>query len=84
LGWPGHRAALAFFALVIGAWLVTMAVLMRQASLPPTASGKMLVVFEPGLSNDEVFARVTSAGARPISGPVPSPSSGSYPATAKG
>ena len=43
-----------------------MAVLMRQASLPHEASGPMLAVFEPGTPPDDIFAKLTIAGARPI------------------
>ncbi len=39
---------------------------MRDAALPPTASGTMLAVFEPGTSRDAAFASLTRAGARPV------------------
>lgn len=64
--WPGHRLAFTLFFAVILAWVAVMAVLMRQASLPATASGPMLAVFEPGTSPDDIFARLTIAGARPV------------------
>ena len=51
---------------VIVAWLAVMAILMRQASLLPEASGTMLAVFEPGTNPDDIFAKLTIAGARPI------------------
>jgi hypothetical protein len=66
MGWPGHRLALIFFAAVLVAWIAVMAVLMRRASLPAEASGPMLAVFEPGTSSDDIFARLTFAGARPV------------------
>jgi hypothetical protein len=64
--WPGHRAALGILAAVLALWIVVMAVVMRDAALPPEASGTMLAVFEPGTPQDEIFAKLTRAGARPI------------------
>ncbi len=66
MSWPGHRLAFTLFFAVILAWVAIMAILMRQASLPATASGPMLAVFEPGTSPDDIFARLTIAGARPV------------------
>ena len=43
--WPGHRLAISLFFSVIFLWIAVMAILMRQASLPPEASGPMLAVF---------------------------------------
>jgi hypothetical protein len=64
--WPGHRLAISLFLGVIVAWIAVMAILMRQAALPPEASGPMLAVFEPGTAADDIFAKLTMAGARPI------------------
>ena len=64
--WPGHRLAISLFLSVIVLWVAIMAILMRQASLPPEASGPMLAVFEPGTTPDDIFARLTTAGARPV------------------
>jgi hypothetical protein len=64
--WPGHRLAVSLFVSVLVVWIAVMAVLMRQASLPHEASGPMLAVFEPGTSADDIFAKLTIAGARPI------------------
>ena len=64
--WPGHRLALGFFVSILLIWLMAMAVLMRQSVLPPEASGPMLAVFEPGTSEDEIFASLTRAGARVV------------------
>lgn len=64
--WPGHRLAIGLFLGVIVVWVAVMAVLMRQASLPNEASGPMLAVFEPGTPSDDIFAKLTIAGARPI------------------
>ncbi len=66
MGWPGHRLAITLFVTVIVAWIAVMAVLMRRSSLPPQASGPMLAVFEPGTPNDDIFAKLTFAGARPV------------------
>jgi hypothetical protein len=63
---PGHRLALTLFASVLVLWLAGMAVLMRQAALPPEASGPMLAVFEPGTPADEIFASLTRANARVV------------------
>ena len=63
---PGHRLALGLFAAVVGVWIAVMAVVMRDAALPPEASGLMLAVFEPGLPDDVVFAHLVRAGARPV------------------
>jgi hypothetical protein len=62
----GHRLALGLFASVLAVWLVVMAIVMRHAALPAEASGPMIAVFEPGISSDDVFARLTQAGARPL------------------
>ena len=64
--WPGHRLAISLFFSVIFLWIAIMAILMRQASLPPEASGPMLAVFEPGTTPDDIFAILTIAGAKPI------------------
>ena len=64
--WPGHRLAITFFLGVIAIWIAVMAVVMRHAALSPDASGIMLAVFEPGTSQDTIFASLTRAGARPI------------------
>lgn len=64
--WPGHRLAISLFLSVLAIWIAVMAVLMRQASLPHEASGLMLAVFEPGTPPDDIFAKLTIAGARPI------------------
>jgi len=63
---PGHRFALALFAVVIALWLVVMMAIMRNAALPPDATGPMLVVFEPGTTSQSAFAAITQAGGRPI------------------
>ena len=64
--WPGHRLAVSLLLAVLVVWIAIMAVLMRQASLPHEASGPMLAVFEPGTPPDDIFAKLTIAGARPI------------------
>jgi hypothetical protein len=62
----GHGLALGLFAGVIAVWLVVMVIVMRHAALPAEASGPMIAVFEPGVSADDVFAKLTQAGARPV------------------
>lgn len=64
--WPGHRLALTLFLSVLGIWLAVMAAVMRAAALPPEAAGPMLAIFEPGTPQDQVFASLVNAGARPV------------------
>jgi hypothetical protein len=66
--WPGHRFAAAFGGIVLVVWLIVMAVMMRQAALPPEAPGPLLAVFEPGMSEDEMFARIIAANGKPLRG----------------
>lgn len=61
-----HRLALGLFAGVIALWLVAMFVVMRDAALPASANGPMLVVFDPGTAADDAFAAITRAGAKPV------------------
>jgi hypothetical protein len=62
----GHRLALWLAAAVVVASLIAMAVAMRAAALPPETSGKMLVVFEPGTEQSDIFARLIAAGGAPL------------------
>jgi hypothetical protein len=64
MGYPGHRFVLIFFAAVLLIWVVVMAALMRASALPPDATGTMLVVFNPGIPEEQAFAALTQAGAR--------------------
>jgi len=64
--WPGHRFALAFGAIILVLWLVVMAVMMRQAALPPEAAGPLLAVFEPGTSQGDIFTRIVAANGKPM------------------
>ncbi len=66
MSWPGHRLALTLFFAVLGIWLAVMAAVMRVAALPPEATGPMLVVFEPGTPEDQLFASLVKAGALPV------------------
>lgn len=50
----------------MAAWLVGMAIAMRHAALPPEATGPMLVVFEPGTSQNEIFSSIVASGAKPV------------------
>lgn len=60
----GHRLALMLFMGVLLVWLIGMAVVIRHAALPAEASGPMLAVFEPGMAEEDIFARLTRAEAR--------------------
>ena len=62
----GHRLALWLAAGVVAVSLAAMATAMRASALPPEASGKMLVVFQPGTSQDEIFAHLIEAGGSPV------------------
>jgi hypothetical protein len=64
--WPGHRFAFGLFAGVLIAWLGAMVILMRHSALPDEASGKMIVVFDPGITSEQAFKVITNAGANPI------------------
>lgn len=66
--WPGHKFAAVFGGLVLVIWLIVMAVMMRQAALPPEASGPLLAVFEPGMSENDMFARIIAADGKPLRG----------------
>jgi hypothetical protein len=61
-----HRLAFSIFGVVLAIWLLGMFALMRASALPPETTGKMLVVFEPGISGEAAFAAITQAGASPI------------------
>jgi hypothetical protein len=62
----GHGLAIGLFAGVLAVWFMVMAIVMRQAALPAEAAGPMIAVFEPGISADEAFARLTRASATPV------------------
>jgi len=62
----GHKLALWLAAAVIAVSLAAMAVAMRAAALPPEATGKMLVVFEPGTSQEDILLRLIAAGGAPV------------------
>jgi hypothetical protein len=64
--WPGHKFAFAVFAAVLILWLGAMVVLMRHSALPDEATGKMLVIFDTGTTEDEAIRAITAAGANPI------------------
>ncbi len=64
--WPGHRLAITLFVSIIVIWLAGMAWLMRESALPPEAKGPMLVVFEPGRPEQDIFAAIVKAGAKPV------------------
>lgn len=60
----GHRLAVLLFAGVLLVWLIGMAIVIRHAALPTEASGPMLAVFEPGMAEEDMFARLARAEAR--------------------
>jgi hypothetical protein len=64
--WPGHRLALGLALAVLVLWFAVRAITVRLAALPASASGPMLVAFEPGTSEDRIFGNIIAAGARPV------------------
>jgi hypothetical protein len=66
MNFPCHKFAAAMFCSVIVLWLIAMAVIMRAGALPAEASGTMLAVFNPGTPQDQIFASLVNAGAKPI------------------
>jgi hypothetical protein len=66
MNFPGHKFAATLFSSVIVVWLFAMAIIMRAGALPAEASGTMLAVFNPGTSQDQIFAMLVNAGAKPI------------------
>ena len=64
--WPGHKFAFTFFGVVMLAWLLVMLVLVRNAALPAEATGAMLAVFNPGVSETEAVQMIAAAKGRII------------------
>lgn len=62
----GHKLALWLAVAVLVVSLGAMAAAMRAAALPDDASGTMIVVFQPGTGEDEIFARLVAAGGAPM------------------
>jgi hypothetical protein len=62
----GHKLALWLAAGVLAVSLAAMATGMRAAALPPDASGVMLVVFQPGTPEAEIFGSLIRAGGAPV------------------
>jgi hypothetical protein len=57
-----HLFAARLFGAVLLAWTVLMALLVRNAALPPEASGTMLAVFEPKTTETQALAAIIHAG----------------------
>ena len=64
--YPGHKLAFILASAVLVAWLAAMTISLRAARLDPQATGTMLVIFEPGIDNNEALARLVDAGALPM------------------
>jgi hypothetical protein len=62
----GAGFALALMAGVVAVWLVLMAVVLRAAALAPEASGKVFVVFAPGVTQEQAFGAIAAAGGAPL------------------
>lgn len=48
------------------AWLMAMALALRALTLPPEATGTVVVVFPPGLNEQAAFAAIVAAGGSPV------------------
>jgi hypothetical protein len=64
--WPGHGLAWRLALGVIVIWLLAMAAVVRSAALGPEASGKMLAVFEPGMTQEAILDKLIVAGGKPL------------------
>jgi hypothetical protein len=62
----GHKLAIWLAAGILAVSLAAMATAMRAAALPPDASGKMLVVFQPGTHQDDILLHLVKAGGAPV------------------
>lgn len=65
MGRDGHRIALRFLGAALAAWLLAM-VLTVQVAEPPAGGGKVVALFPPGRSTEDVFRTIARSGARPI------------------
>jgi len=61
-----HWLAAGVAAGILLIWLVMMAVAIRDAALPPHASGRMFAVFPPGLGETAIVNRIAAAGGQPV------------------
>ncbi len=66
-----HRLALLALLAVLAAWGAMFAAAVRAADLPDAASGLVAVVFPPGITAEDGFARVLAAGGAPVRRTVP-------------
>jgi hypothetical protein len=57
-------AGIALALLVV--WLAAMTVAINHAALPPDATGRMIAVFPPGLSNEAMVEKIAAAGGKPL------------------
>jgi hypothetical protein len=66
--WPGHRFAWRLAFAVVLIWFLIMTGLVRAAALAPEETGKILAVFEPGTTEDDIFRKLIAAGGKPVRG----------------
>jgi len=70
MGRPAQQAGVGFaitlMAGVVAVWLVLMLIVLRAAALSPETSGKVFVVFAPGISQEQAFAAIAGAGGAPL------------------
>jgi len=62
-----HRFALKLLAWIVGIWLTALALLFEAASLPPEASGTVIVLFPPRMNAAESVSATAAAGAKLVS-----------------
>jgi hypothetical protein len=62
-----HRLALKLLAWIVGVWLAALALLFEAATLPPEASGTVIVLFPLGTKAAESVAASAAAGAKLVS-----------------
>jgi hypothetical protein len=61
-----HRLALLMVLAIFLVWAGGMLFALRDAALPEKASGVMLVVFPPDLSQEGILSSIVEAGGRPV------------------
>lgn len=62
-----HWLAAGIAAALLLIWAAVMAVAIRDAALPPDATGRIFVVFPPGLASEDAVRKIAAAGGRPVS-----------------
>ncbi|WP_137390520.1 hypothetical protein [Rhodoligotrophos defluvii] len=61
-----HWLAAGIGVALLVVWLAVMALAIRDAALAPDATGRMFVVFPPGLDDTAMVNRIAAAGGQPV------------------